>query len=102
MISVQWVGVMSCLTPRHKLYYVVLSLARFNLYANSYSYLLGPKPKHDAFWRYELTGIVFFWVYFGSMLLSLPTWPMRIAYVLVSHVVSSPVHVQVSHWCLRN
>ena len=80
------------------MYYIVLSLARFNLYANSYAYLLGPKPKHDAFWRFELTGIAFFWLYFGAMLRSLPSWRMRLAYTLVSHVVSSPVHVQVRNF----
>ena len=82
--------------PRHKLYYVVLSLARFNLYANSYGYLTGPKPKHDNLWRFELAGVAFYWLYFGSILLSLSSWQMRLAYLLVSHVVASPVHVQVS------
>lgn len=84
------------LMHRHKLYYVVLSLARFNLYANSYAYLAGPKAKHDNFWRFELAGIAFYWAYFSSMLYSLPSWRMRVAYLLVSHIVSSPVHVQVS------
>jgi hypothetical protein len=74
----------------------VLSLARFNLYANSYTYLLGPKPKHDNFWRFELGGVAFFWLYFGLMLENLPNWKMRIAYLLVSHIVTSPVHIQVS------
>ena len=78
------------------MYYVVLSLARFNLYANSYAYLLGPKPKHNGFWRFEMCGIAFYWLYFGLMLHSLPSWQMRLAYLLVSHIASSPVHVQVS------
>ncbi|RSH89495.1 hypothetical protein EHS25_002044 [Saitozyma podzolica] len=80
---------------QHKLYYVVLSLARFNLYANSYAYLLGPKPRHDAFWRFELAGVAFYWSYFGAMLRGLPSWKMRLAYLLISHMVSSPVHVQI-------
>jgi delta8-fatty-acid desaturase len=77
----------------------VLSLARFNLYANSYGYLLGPKPKHNAMWKSELTGIAFFWLYFGAMLRSQPSWKMRVAYLLVSHICTSPVHVQV---CCRD
>jgi len=81
---------------QHRVYYVVLSLARFNLYANSYAYLFGPKPKHDNFWRFELAGVAFYWMYFGAMLRSLPSWKMRMAYLLISHMVSSPVHVQVS------
>ncbi|RXK35071.1 delta8-fatty-acid desaturase [Tremella mesenterica] len=83
------------ISVQHRLYYIVLSLARFNLYALSYVYLFGPKPKHDAFWRYELLGVAFFWVYFGAMLRSLPSWKMRLAYLLVSHIASSPVHVQI-------
>ncbi|ORY23563.1 fatty acid desaturase-domain-containing protein [Naematelia encephala] len=83
------------ISVQHKLYYIVLSLARFNLYANSYAYLFGPKPKHNAFWRFELAGLTFYWMYFGGILYSQPTWPMRVAYLLVSHIVSSPVHVQI-------
>lgn len=81
---------------QHKVYYVVLSLARFNLYANSYGYLAGSKAKRNGFWYFELCGIAFFWTYFGMMLRSLPSWRMRVAYLLVSHVACSPVHVQVS------
>lgn len=81
---------------RHNLYYIVLSLARFNLYANSYIFLLGPKSKRDAFWAYEITGIVFYWAYYGSMLRHLPSWQMRLGYLLISHIMASPVHVQVS------
>nr|XP_031862156.1 uncharacterized protein CI109_002570 [Kwoniella shandongensis]KAA5529228.1 hypothetical protein CI109_002570 [Kwoniella shandongensis] len=80
---------------QHKLYYVVLSLARFNLYANSYVYLLGPKPKRDGFWLYELAGIAFYWTYYGLILRSQPTWQMRVGYLLISHIMASPVHVQI-------
>ncbi|KAK8844661.1 hypothetical protein IAR55_006508 [Kwoniella newhampshirensis] len=46
------------------------------------------------FWVYELAGIAFYWAYYGSMLRNLPTWQMRVGYLLVSHVFASPVHVQ--------
>ena len=81
---------------QHKIYYVVLSLARFNLYANSYGYLAGPKPKHDNFWKLELAGVAFYWMYFGGMLYAQRSWQMRLGFLLVSHVAASPVHVQVS------
>ncbi|WVQ78392.1 hypothetical protein IAT38_000478 [Cryptococcus sp. DSM 104549] len=80
---------------QHKLYYIVLSLARFNLYANSYMFLFGPKPKRNAFWVYELAGIAFYWTYYLSMLRGLPSWKMRLVYLLISHVMASPVHVQI-------
>ncbi|WVQ64415.1 uncharacterized protein L199_002581 [Kwoniella botswanensis] len=83
------------ISVQHKLYYIVLSLARFNLYANSYMYLLGPKPKRDNYWRYEIAGIAWYWFYYLSMLKSLPSWKMRLAYLLVSHIAASPVHVQI-------
>jgi hypothetical protein len=80
---------------QHKIYYVVLSLARFNLYANSYGYLAGPKPKHDNFWKLELAGVATYWMYFGGMLYAQRSWQMRLGFLLVSHVAASPVHVQV-------
>jgi hypothetical protein len=80
---------------QHKIYYVVLSLARFNLYANSYGYLAGPKPKHDNFWKLELAGVAWYWMYFGGMLYAQRSWQMRLGFLLVSHVAASPVHVQV-------
>lgn len=80
---------------QHRLYYIVLSLARFNLYVLSYMHLFGKKVKHDFFWKYELSGLAFFWLYYGSMLRSLPTWGMVFGYLVVSHVCASPVHVQI-------
>jgi len=86
---------------QHKIYYVVLSLARFNLYANSYGHLAGPKPKHDKFWKLELAGVAWYWMYFGGMMYAQRTWQMRLGFLLVSHVAASPVHVQVGPWVGR-
>ena len=80
---------------QHKIYYLVLSLARFNLYANSYIYLLGPKPRRNQLWRLEVIGVAFYWLYFGMILRSQATWGMRLAYLLISHVAASPVHIQI-------
>ncbi|KAL7420302.1 hypothetical protein Q5752_005271 [Cryptotrichosporon argae] len=80
---------------QHKLYYVVLSLARFNLYALSYGFLFGPKAKHDAFWAFELVGVAVYWAYFGALLHAQQGWAMKLGYLLVSHVCASPVHVQI-------
>lgn len=84
-----------CAPLRHKVYYVVLSLARFNLYALSYGYLATKMPRNRWF-AFEAAGLVFFWTWFGSLLRGLDGWKMRVAYLLVSHIVTSPVHVQVS------
>jgi delta8-fatty-acid desaturase len=69
-------------------------LGRFNLYANSYGFL-ALKAKRNGYWRLEVAGILFFWSWFGALLARLPSWKIRLGYLLVSHIVTSPVHVQV-------
>ncbi|KAJ9122485.1 hypothetical protein QFC22_001913 [Naganishia vaughanmartiniae] len=77
-----------------KIYYVVLSLARFNLYANSYGFLALKMPRNRWF-CFEMAGLAFFWTWFGLVLKGLPSNKMRVMYLLVSHIVTSPVHVQI-------
>lgn len=90
------------LALQHKLFYVVMSLGRFNLYANSYTYLykkaFDTKRARGGYWawRLEMAGLVFFWTWFGRVLYGCGTWQQALAYLLVSHVVTSPLHVQVS------
>ena len=90
------------LSMQHKLFYIVMAFGRFNLYANAYVFLY-----QKAFdtkrarggnwaWRLEITGVVFFWCWFGRVLYGCGSWQMALAYLLVSHIVTSPLHVQVS------
>ncbi|KAF8168173.1 delta 8-sphingoloid desaturase protein [Crassisporium funariophilum] len=96
------------LSVQHKLFYVVMGFARFNLYVNSYVYLY-----QKAFdtkrarggkwaWRLEITGILFFWTWFGRVLYGCGSWQKALAYLVVSHVVTSPLHVQIvlSHFSM--
>ena len=89
------------LSLQHKLFYIIMGFARFNLYANSYTFLY-----QKAFdtkrarggnwaWRLEVAGILFFWSWFGSVLYGCGSWQKALAYLIVSHVVTSPLHVQV-------
>ncbi|KAI9872515.1 MAG: hypothetical protein M1830_001532, partial [Pleopsidium flavum] len=93
---------------QHYLYYPILTLGRFNLYRLSWEYLLlglGPK-KGLAWWhRYlELAGQVFFWTWFGYGILykSIPTFWGRLAFIMVSHMITAPLHIQItlSHFAM--
>lgn len=90
------------------LYYPVLAFGRFNLYRLSWEYIIlgqGPR-KGPARWHrwFELAGQIFFWTWFGYGMVykSIPTAADRWAFVLVSHMVTMPVHVQItlSHFAM--
>ncbi|KAJ5153727.1 uncharacterized protein N7500_009166 [Penicillium coprophilum] len=94
---------------QHYLYYPILLMGRFNLYRLAWTYLLDPKQaprKGSAWWhRYlEMTGQVFFWYWYGyrTLYLSIPTWSSRIVFLFVSHMVTAPLHVQLtlSHFAM--
>ncbi|KAF7784649.1 hypothetical protein Agabi119p4_814 [Agaricus bisporus var. burnettii] len=94
---------------QHKLFYIVMAFARFNLYALSYGFLW--KKATDmkrrtrggrwAFWL-EVIGLVFFWSWFGAVLYGCGSWQKALLYLVVSHVVTSPLHVQIvlSHFSM--
>ncbi|KAE8151823.1 fatty acid desaturase-domain-containing protein [Aspergillus avenaceus] len=90
------------------LYYIILLFGRFNLYIQSWLFLFhaqGPR-KGPAKWHrwYEVLGNIIFWLWFGYGLLyrSLPTPGTRITYLLISHMVTMPLHVQftLSHFAM--
>lgn len=89
-------------------YYPIMMLARFNLYALSWEYLLKRQAprKGIAWWHiyFELVGQVFFWTWFGYgvMYKTIPDASSRIIFLLISHIVSSPLHVQItlSHFAM--
>jgi delta8-fatty-acid desaturase len=87
---------------QHHLYYVIMSLARFNLYANSYGFLYkrafdGKKARGGKWTFYlEIVALVMFWTWYGSLLAHIGDWKKALGYVLISNIVPSPLHVQVS------
>lgn len=103
-----WDAVADTLVPWQKYtYYPVMCVARFNLYLLSWTHLLlSPRASQlgSAWWtRYlELVFMAGFWSLFGYALLwrTLPDWPTRVIFVLVSHAVTMVLHVQItlSHW----
>ncbi|OWP06292.1 hypothetical protein B2J93_4908 [Marssonina coronariae] len=90
------------------LYYPILTFGRFNLYVLSWEYLFrgqGPK-KGPAWWHrwLEITGQVFFWYWFGYLIMykTIPTASARWTFLLVSHMVTMPLHAQItlSHFAM--
>ncbi|KAI4120622.1 MAG: hypothetical protein LQ338_006882 [Usnochroma carphineum] len=93
---------------QHLLYYPLLMLGRFNLYVLSWEFLLrglGPR-KGIAWWHrwFEIAGHVFFWTWFGYGIVyrSIPDAYSRFVFVLISHMVTGPLHVQItlSHFAM--
>jgi delta8-fatty-acid desaturase len=93
---------------QHRLYYLYMCVGRFNLYALVWGHLLGGKgPKKGPGWwhRYfELAGHVFYWTWFGYGVVykSVPGGWNKLLFVLISHVITSPLHVQItlSHFAM--
>lgn len=90
------------------LYYPILCFGRFNLYIQSWKFLiLGQGPlKGPAWWTrwLECVGQVFFWYWFGYLILyqTIPTNWDRFVFVMISHMVTMPLHVQItlSHFAM--
>lgn len=89
-------------------YYPVMGVARFNLYMLSIHHLFtSPRPKSRmTSWirPTEFAFIICYWLWFGYGIvwLTLPNWPTRIGFVLISHIITMPLHVQItlSHWAM--
>ncbi|KAF5364938.1 hypothetical protein D9758_008084 [Tetrapyrgos nigripes] len=94
---------------QHKLFYIIMLFARFNLYRLSYESLFkkafGPKRSKGGSWawRLEIIGILSFWGWFGGIVLrNCGSWQKGLLYMVVSHVTTSPIHVQLvlSHFSM--
>jgi len=93
---------------QHYTYYPIMLFARFNLYRLSWEHLIlgkGPK-KGPAWWHryFELLGMVVFWTWYGYGVVykSFPDNWSRFWFVLISHALTSPLHVQItlSHFAM--
>lgn len=87
---------------QHYLYYPILTLGRFNLYRLSWEYLilgLGPRKGPASWHRWiEIAGQCFFWAWFGYGIVykSIPNMGARLLFVMVSHMITAPLHVQIT------
>ncbi|KAF3763744.1 hypothetical protein M406DRAFT_51126 [Cryphonectria parasitica EP155] len=96
------------LRVQHYTYYFILLFGRFNLYRLSWVYLLGGQaPSRGPAWWHrwlELAGQVFFWTWFGYGVVyrSIDSNWGRFVFVMISHMVTMPLHVQItlSHFAM--
>lgn len=103
----KWDAACEVLLPYQKYtYYPIMALARFNLYLLSWCHLCSPRAAQlgAAWWTrpVEMVFMACYWFIFGYLLVwcTLPSWPIRIGFVLISHLVTMILHVQItlSHW----
>jgi delta8-fatty-acid desaturase len=79
---------------QHRLYYVILAFGRFNLYVQSWVHVFTRK---QVFYRpLEILFMCIYWTWFPALLSQLPTWGHVFFFVLVSHVVTMILHVQIT------
>ncbi|KAI9301604.1 fatty acid desaturase-domain-containing protein [Cunninghamella echinulata] len=83
------------ISRQHHLYYLILACGRFNLHVLSFQYLLDSTKKKRTP-TLEWCGILFFFVWYGSLLAYLPNWPIRLMYFVVSYMLTFPLHVQIT------
>ncbi|TFK77162.1 delta 8-sphingolipid desaturase [Pluteus cervinus] len=93
---------------QHKLFYIIMMFGRFNLYANSYTFLYqkawDSKRARGGRWAWwlEILAVGLFWTWYTYVLYGCGSWPKAIVYLLVSHAITSPLHVQIvlSHFSM--
>ncbi|KAK3675424.1 hypothetical protein LTR78_004507 [Recurvomyces mirabilis] len=87
-------------------YYPVMAIARFNLYFLSWLHLASPRADTKSFMAWtrptEVCAIALYTFWYYKLLLydCIPTWYGRGLFLLVSHVATLPLHIQItlSHW----
>ena len=85
---------------QHYLMYIILMFGRYNLYLQSYLYVI-----RDTFVPYrstELFGLTLFWAWYLTFLSHLPSWSAVFISMFITHAGTLLLHVQisVSHWSM--
>ncbi|KAG7111893.1 hypothetical protein HYQ44_010088 [Verticillium longisporum] len=96
------------LSVQSKTYYPIMLFGRFNLYVLSWDHLIaGRVPRHGPAWWHrwlEVVGQAFFWAWFGYGIVyrCIPTAWDRVVFVIVSHMLQAPLHIQItlSHFAM--
>ena len=87
--------------PTMAVYYPLMAIARFNLYAQSWIMLLARKNTRQRYM--EMAFLALFAVWHAALLIiALPNWSARLQYLLLSHAVAGILHIQItlSHFAM--
>lgn len=82
-------------SSQHFWFYPVMMLARFNLYAQSYIYILAGAGSHSKEKYYELGTLLIFALWLSYLLTFTASFGHGLLFLLVSHAVAGIVHVQI-------
>lgn len=93
ILSYTWLT--SCMVRiQHFTYYIIMLFARFNLQIQSYIYLY--KRSNSPYRRVEIFCIFLYWFWFLYLISCIPTYTDRLAYLLLSYMITMPLHVQIT------
>ena len=79
---------------QHLLYYVIMGVARFNLYAQSFIHAFMQTSGRRR--KLELLTLAIFWSWFLLLCSFIPTLSGRVVFVLLSHFIAGLLHVQIT------
>lgn len=84
---------------QHYLYYPVMMVARFNLYAQSFIHALGLSgTQQELVWKrhLQILSLIGFWTWLIALTMMLPNWTSRLVFFLPAHFVAGLLHVQIT------
>lgn len=86
---------------QHLLYFVIMGLARFNLYLQSFLLAFSKEKVKMRFW--EIFTMCLFWTWYLYLCSYLPTFWTRLAFVLLAHFLAGIIHIQItlSHFSME-
>lgn len=79
---------------QHLLYYVIMGMARFNLYIQSFLHVL--THVHAKKCKIELITLGMFWCWFLILCSLIPSLSGKLAFVFISHFIAGLLHVQIT------
>ena len=86
---------------QHWLYYLIMGLARYNLYAQSF--LLVYSLPRGVMKNLELSGLLLFWAWYLYLCSFLPSWTSIFLFVSIAHFFAGLLHIQItlSHFSME-